>query len=379
MWCALFLLFISCQAAEISIVEKVAQAILQTKAYPSVNDTTSALALARLLLSAEKQTVEHVSVAPFPCTLTGRSNPRPTNAMRLKPADIDVVATIGDSIAAGFGALSTSIFGVFTEYRGHSFPIGGETPFADYVTVPNILKLYNPNVKGFAVGSGDATSANAVLNVAVSGARSYDLPSQIDALETRMRALPGIDFDNDWKLLSIFIGGNDLCDFCSDKTKNSPTNYQTNLEVTLDSIKARFPRVFINLISPPDVTLLGQVTSGLCSLLHPFECSCATDASTSTAQKDYTRKLIELVALSKYNDKADFHVSLQPFLADMVLPRGSDGKPDTTYFAPDCFHFSGKAHQAAAVALWNNMCERTQKRTSWIPGEPVECPDDFIA
>lgn len=31
------------------------------------------------------------------------------------------------------------------------------------------------------------------------------------------------------------------------------------------------------------------------------------------------------------------------------------GKPDKTYFAPDCFHFGIKAHAVAAKELWNNM------------------------
>jgi len=361
-------------------VEKLAKELLQAKAYNNIHNISDATTFARLLLASGKTapTDQHVEVAPFPCNLTGRSNPPPTLAIRLKPADIDVVGTIGDSIAAGFGALATSIFGIFTEYRGNSFPIGGKNPYLDFVTVPNILKLYNPNVKGFAIGEGNEGSANSVLNVAVSGARSYDLPSQINVLETRMRALPGIDFNNDWKLVSIFIGGNDLCDYCTDTTKNSPANFQSNLEVALDSLKARFPKLFVNLISPPDVTLLGQVTGGMCSLLRPFECSCSSDPGTTIAHKEYTSKLYQLVAMPKYSDKPDFHVSLQPFLADLVLPR-VNGQPDTSYFAPDCFHFSGKAHQAAAVALWNNMCERTQKRTSWIPGEPTECPDEFLA
>lgn len=32
-----------------------------------------------------------------------------------------------------------------------------------------------------------------------------------------------------------------------------------------------------------------------------------------------------------------------------------DGRPDRSYFAPDCFHLSQKAHTLMARALWNNM------------------------
>jgi len=367
-------------------VDELTTLILDSKAYPSINGTNGAYVLARLLMKEEAEFSSNCYQAgsepapfAFPCTLVPRSSPRPTNARRLKAADFDVVATIGDSVAAGFGALATSIFTVFTEYRGYSFPVGGEVVYDKFNTVANVLKLYNPNIKGFAVGNGGQTSANAVLNSAVSGARSYDLPGQVDYLEARMRSL-GVNFDTDWKILSIFIGGNDLCDYCSDTTKNSPSNFRNNLEVTLDIIKGKFPKVFVNLISPPDVTLLGQVTGGACSLLHAFECGCATDVpGTKIAHAEYVKRLNELVLLPKYQDKEDFYVTFQPFLSNFTLPM-INGSPDRSYFAPDCFHFSGKAHQAAAVALWNNMCEPFGKKSDyWVPGEPIECPVEFLA
>lgn len=31
---------------------------------------------------------------------------------------------------------------------------------------------------------------------------------------------------------------------------------------------------------------------------------------------------------------------LQPFLSEMDIPKKDDDKPDTSYLAPDCFHFS---------------------------------------
>jgi len=33
----------------------------------------------------------------------------------------------------------------------------------------------------------------------------------------RMKADKNIDFDKDWKMVTLFIGGNDLCDYCEDK------------------------------------------------------------------------------------------------------------------------------------------------------------------
>jgi hypothetical protein len=38
----------------------------------------------------------------------------------------------------------------------------------------------------------------------------------------------------------------------------------------------------------------------------------------------------------------------------LFLLKGN-GLADFSYFSPDCFHFSQKGHEAAAVELWNNM------------------------
>jgi len=61
-----------------------------------------------------------------------------------------------------------------------------------------------------------------------------------------------------------------------------------------------------------------------------------------------------------------------------TYPRQSNGEPDWSFFAPDCFHFSAKGHAAAGEALWNNMMEPVgQKSTSWsADGKHVFCPSE---
>ena len=44
-----------------------------------------------------------------------------------------------------------------------------------------------------------------------------DMPGQAELLVKRMKSNPNTDFDNDWKIITLFVGGNDLCDFCEDK------------------------------------------------------------------------------------------------------------------------------------------------------------------
>lgn len=42
------------------------------------------------------------------------------------------------------------------------------------------------------------------------------MPGQARLLVQRMKEDTEIDMDNDWKIITVFIGGNDLCDYCGD-------------------------------------------------------------------------------------------------------------------------------------------------------------------
>ena len=56
----------------------------------------------------------------------------------------------------------------------------------------------------------------------------------------------------------------------------------------------------------------------------------------------YHQYLIDLVNTGRYDTHDDFTVVIQPFMAHTKLPKKDNGKLDFSYFAPDCFHFSGK-------------------------------------
>jgi len=314
----------------------------------------------------------------FDCTIwpkTGSDNVR-----TLRPADINIVMAMGDSITAGFGADAGSIFTVFTEYRGLSWSIGGDKTVDTYTTIPNLIKKYNANVQGFSVATGKQSSSNARLNQAVTGAVSSGLAEQalslIYMLEDGQKQGKW-NINTDWKLLTIFIGCNNLCDYCNDKNTNAPAKYMAEVEQAIDAIQSRIPRVFVNLVQPVDVTLLGVLSTGLCSLLHPFECPCATGSGVQPARdawSQYTQALRDIAGQAKYKVQ-DFAVSVQPFFLKTKVPTLPDGSPDHSYFAPDCFHFSTKAHMAAGVGLWNNMFEAEgSKEEFWYIGEKYDCP-----
>jgi len=365
------LVFADCNKSDI------AKSLLESRIYNGIKTMEDALRIMNELEQAYKNYTAPVPVQmpPFPCRPTGRSPTVPTNARRVKAEDIDIVMAMGDSIVTGALALNPLLppWDGFDK-RAYSF-CGGSDGDPTCETLPSSLKVFNPNVDGYSIGSGDENSPNARLNVAVDGATSETLGQQIDPLLNKLNSYPR----DSWKLLSIFIGGNDLCNSCADADPNrySPARYRANLEAVLDRIKANIPRCFVSLITPPDITILNLLSGGSCSIFAPFLCSCKTNGEpTKLLHGQYSKILHEIEALPKYDDKEDFYLSVQPFFESIQLPTLPDGKPDKSYFAIDCFHLSWSGHYAAGQGYWNNLMEaKKDKDRKWVVGEPWLCPN----
>lgn len=92
-------------------------------------------------------------------------------------------------------------------------------------SISDIIRKFNPNVFGFSKGVGGGQEwPVSYLNTAEPGKRSDDLVNQAHEMVDRMRAHPDkIDMINDWKLLTIFIGGNDMCRYCRDPVSKNPS------------------------------------------------------------------------------------------------------------------------------------------------------------
>ena len=184
--------------------------------------------------------------------------------------------------------------------------------------------------------------------------------------------------------------------------KHSPDNFTSYVQETLDVLyRSALPRTLINLVLVLDVRFVEELNSGglVCEVLHKFLCPCAafpSDSDTKTLNEwipQYQQNLVDLVNTGRYEGRDDFTVVVQPFLAQTELPREDSGKVDFSYFAPDCFHFSGlspvvslslsstvflslgKGHSVAGLSLWNNMFEPVgEKQRSWHRGEQLRCP-----
>lgn len=293
----------------------------------------------------------------FKCT-TNTKFTKAKSVHALRPSDIEIVASYGDSITAANGAKATNILGVLREDRGVSWSIGGESSLPNVITLPNILKKFTPNLKGFSTGSGKANSPLAGLNQAVAGSVSYDIMNQAKEIVRLINDME--NSRNQWKIVTLFIGGNDLCKFCDDKDMYSADNYVKNIKESLDYLKANLPRAFVNVVTSLNVANVKDLTGKfLCAPIQMSLCKCAVRDEFSddlnALSASYQTKTSDLIASGRYDTSDDFTVVLQPFLTKMRTPLLSTGKADFSYFAPDCFHFSLKGHTSMAVELWNSM------------------------
>ncbi|XP_047984332.1 phospholipase B1, membrane-associated-like [Leguminivora glycinivorella] len=310
----------------------------------------------------------------------GKSKQTPTSVHRLRPGDIDVVAALGDSLVAGSGALEEFALGAFVEYRGVSWCAGGEGTWREYLTLPNILKVYNPGLRGYSTGTGEWLARNARMNVAFPVASDQDALKQAKILVARMFAAPDIDVAQHWKLVTIFLGANDLCSAsCLSPIEWSPLAHAKKLARALDYLHANLPRTIVNLVPVLDVSVSVRVRRpAMCRLMHPLFCTCFHRGGGElralvAMTRLYQRAESMLVESGRYDTRPDFTVVIQPFMRLFNAPwPPSPNLPlviHQSYITHDCFHFSQKGHALAANLLWNNLLEPVGNKTD--DAEPV--------
>lgn len=335
------------------------------------------------VLSLDENYLNYKPEVKFNCDVSNLTSETPVSVHRLKPSDVKVIAALGDSITAGVGAEAFTIVGLLIENRGVSWSIGGHRDVSKVVTVPNIFKKFNPNLKGASLHNTELKANHENLNVAVSGNEANHIPEQARNLVRLMKNSKDFDFENDWKVVTIFIGGNDLCDICIDTEKHIPERYVNDIKEGLDILHKESPRTLVNLVNILNIEDLREMNSGLaCSYLHTSLCPCAAYPANSASEQElieytkaYRQLSYELIESGRYDTTEDFTVVIQPFFNDFQPPRLTNGKIDLSYFAPDCFHFSAKSHALGAVGLWNNMLQPVGKKaTTLTVGEEILCP-----
>ncbi|KAH8269312.1 hypothetical protein KR018_002326 [Drosophila ironensis] len=323
---------------------------------------------------------------PFFCPLNNsRSSSPPTSIERLRPGDIDIIAAFGDSLSAGNGILSNNAIDMINEFRGLTFSGGGLSTWRRFVTLPNILKVFNPNLYGFAVKNTLVVNHRySRLNIAEPMIMSRDLPFQARVLIDLMRRDPKVDMKRHWKLLTIYVGNNDVCsDLCH---WNDPQDFldqhASDMKQAFRLLRDNVPRLLINLIVVPDIsTVLSSMTdvSLQCFVVHRVGCHClANDRLNRTTLKHrreilarWQRLEMEVARLPEFH-RDDFAIVAHPMIANMQTPKLANGRTDWRFFSHDCFHFSQRGHAVISNMLWNSMLSKDGERP-----HPTKLPELF--
>ncbi|CAD7081106.1 unnamed protein product [Hermetia illucens] len=327
---------------------------------------------------------------PFFCDVKGpgrRSPTPPTSVHMVRPGDIDIVAGMGDSLTAANGAMSTNLLHVTTENRGISWSIGGQENWRTFLTLPNILKEFNPNLYGYALSDGLSIQRLSRFNVAELGAMSRDIPYEARILIKRLQSDPKVNMTHHWKLVTILIGANDFClDMCyQSDSRVILQRHEKDLLTTLRTLRDNIPRLIVNVVPAPSMKILIELKglSPECFAGLHFECPCFFGSKVQKRRKEFL-KVIEdwkkldakIINREEFHNKEDFTVNYQAFTKRILFPTTPNNLTDYRYMAVDCFHLSQKGHARATNALWNNMLEPDgQKYESWkVEFEEFKCP-----
>lgn len=307
------------------------------------------------------------------------------DAYHLRPQDIKSITALGDSITAGFGMISgRPPLSTVLEYRGKVFSIGGDP---DEHTISNFLSVYNPHLKGASVGTTMPFAKGNNLNNGVSGAKTQDLDGEVTRL-VKLYNSKYKDFKDEWKLITLFIGANNVCLLCTPPITKLPGKadadvFESNVRHVLDRIRNEIGTSFINLVGLFNVSSVYEASRGdpYCEFVfdpsHMTVCSCIQadkeqrHAADLVIHEYNTRlKKLEIEYKHKYSNMG---ISYQPGFTQFEI-----AKYKQAYLSGvDCFHPNKCANQAMALLLWNNMFSNSTEKNIPMKMESIEivCPN----
>jgi len=225
------------------------------------------------------------------------------------------------------------------------------------------------------------------FNVALSGAMSKDLPQQVKELQKQSSRID--NFDVRWKVLTIFIGANDLCHNhnpcdADQKTRTEQVDkFETNLRSALSDIEKTFSRVYINLVSLFRLSGVYRLNKGhaYCETVHRTigECKCLDQPKGTTKvteqQLNWFDETNSAINTRIRSLAADFNLQRPDFAVVAQVASEMAEIPHHKFLSSlDCFHPSSVAHSAMAVNLWNGMFDRLRVHQPMDSNVKLFCP-----
>ncbi|XP_055384985.1 phospholipase B1, membrane-associated-like [Condylostylus longicornis] len=335
-------------------------------------------------------------VDKFFCDIDGpgkRSDAVPTRVHQLRPGDIDIIGAMGDSLSSANGGYSTQPLHLANEFRSIAWSGGGKGTYFTHVTLPNILKMFNPKLYGYSTGDGLTIDKSSKFNLAEPMTMSPDLLFQAKVLINRMRNDGKVDFKNHWKMITIFIGNNDFCsDSCHYESYEKWVDlHEKELIKTLRYLRDHVPRLIVNVVGLPDYTNLFKITNSpiRCYVIYRAGCHCLFQPHMTVEKLGYVKRGVDLwnERDKKISNMEEFHTNdfaaiYQPFMTNVTyFVNEKEGIADLRYMAFDCFHFSQLGHAMAALGLWQNLMEpKSNKSDYWNPNLnkvfKLKCPTE---
>lgn len=308
----------------------------------------------------------------------------PTSAKDLRPDDIRLIMTVGDSMSLG-----SFLHNDICENLGDAWPSGGDDRV---VSIPYLMNHvgHNNDLMGQTHGSivseltafwvdkpweqksytNKQLDKYRGLNAAFFSAQLFQVPFQVDRLIEKLNTPEYAKHKDSWKLVNMWVGG-------SEYPMSHPEAEMLRLDVrkALHQIHSRIPNVFVNVIAYPEQWLANEKLNTLCKLYNtrgkyllgadPSEGFSATGLGLKRLNKLYEEEISKLQSAGN----SSYHFAFQTFFRDHKL------KSDM--FDPfTCFHPSLETSEHMSVALWNSMLSTGEKpRFIDMAGTPV-CPDE---
>ncbi|VDN01575.1 unnamed protein product [Thelazia callipaeda] len=275
----------------------------------------------------------------------------------LSPEDISIIAAMGDSLAVGKRLWRNSDI----EMRGGAFPIGGDTDLNYIISIPNILKEFNSELKGQSHGIGTSVKLpDSQMNCARSDAGVDDLLEQTNELIRRLDHHYGRErLKKEWILIIITLGTDQICRNCSSPDFNI-------LLQALEKIQRNCPRTLVVLVGP----ILFQPIEQFVTHILRQRCACIRQHSFVAIKKLYytwNTTFNDLHNLLNKEGNSNFGVVVLPFLS-------LTGARPTSLFVYDQLLLNKRGHAFAARWLWNRLITGDDHENETTSDYYMYCP-----